>query len=75
MDGVVLFDRFMQGGRFPEVTEIQQLIRDNVPVEVVETGVGHTDDSQLEETGDDDNDDDILDDDEAMEARKYFGVM
>lgn len=83
----MLFDRSV-AGRFPEVKEIKQLIRDRIAPDM---NLGHsdTDDSKKRKTdketissseSDSDDEDDTsglddLDDDEAMEARKYFGVM
>jgi len=57
-------------GRFPEVKEIKQMIRDRISPE---KDLGHSDvkdgtESKIETGGE------TLDDDEAEEARKYFGV-
>ena len=66
MNGELLFDRATEG-RFPEVKEIKQMIRDKV---VPDKDLGHSD--VQEEEGK--NDDDDMDEDEAAEARRFFGV-
>ena len=63
----MIFDRTAQG-RFPEVKEIKQLIRDKI---VPNMDLGHSDNKIKKDSEDEDE----LDDDGAMEARKYFGVM
>jgi hypothetical protein len=68
----VLFDRSTEG-RFPEVKEIKQMIRDQI---IPTKNLGHSDikqevdgaiENQVDEEG--------VDDEEATEARRYFGVM
>ena len=77
MNGKVLFDRATEG-RFPEVKEIKQMIRDTL---VPDKDLGHSDVVQhvqdnnsiiKEQTQMDDDDDD--DEDAEEEARKFFGV-
>jgi predicted Rdx family selenoprotein len=63
LNGELLFDRATEG-RFPEVKEIKQLIRDKL---VPEKDLGHSD--IPEQIGDDE-----VDDEEAEEQRKFFGV-
>lgn len=65
MNGELIFDRSTEG-RFPEVKEIKQMIRDKI---VPDKDLGHSDVVQEEKY---DNDD--MDEDEAAEARRYFGV-
>ena len=67
LDGRMLFDRTVEG-RFPEVKEFKQLLRDQI---VPDMDLGHSD-NKIKKDGEVE---DELDDDEAMEARKYFGVM
>ena len=63
LDGECLFDRATEG-RFPEVKEIKQKIRDKV---VPDKDLGHSDVDYVKEI-------DELDDDDAAEMRKIFGV-
>jgi predicted Rdx family selenoprotein len=63
LNGELLFDRAMEG-RFPEVKEIKQLIRDKL---VPDKDLGHSD---IQEQIDDEE----IDNEEAEEQRKFFGV-
>jgi hypothetical protein len=66
LNGELIFDRADEG-RFPEVKEIKQMIRDKL---VPEKDLGHSDvPGEL-----DDEDAEELDDEEAEEQRKLFGV-
>ena len=67
MNGELIFDRSTEG-RFPEVKEIKQMIRDKV---VPDKDLGHSDVQEEEGKNDDDGD---MDEDEAAEARRFFGV-
>ena len=74
LDGELLFDR-AEEGRFPEVKEIKQMIRDKI---APEKDLGHSDIQEVEEIISDQiekADDEEMDDDEAAEQRKFFGVM
>lgn len=71
LDGTMLFDRSSEG-RFPEVKEIKQMIRDILSPD---RDLGHSDTNPKSTEVIDDDDDDTIDDDEATEARKYFGVI
>ncbi len=72
LDGNLLFDRATEG-RFPEVKEIKQMVRDQV---VPTKSLGHSDvDTEADSAGGQPVDEDGIDDDEAAEARRYFGVM
>lgn len=66
MNGELLFDRANEG-RFPEVKEIKQMIRDKINPD---KDLGHSDVQKV----DDNEEADTMDDDEAAEARRYFGV-
>lgn len=57
LNGKVLFDRTTEG-RFPEVKEIKQMIRDQLDPDM---NLGHSDINEMDE-------------DEAAQARKLFGV-
>ena len=59
LDGNLIFDR-AEAGRFPEVKEVKQLIRDQL---APSKDLGHSDKK------------DELDEDEAAEQRKFFGVQ
>ena len=60
-------------GRFPEVKEIKQLIRDQIDPDM---DLGHSDSNHENDITEDIDEDDIgMDDDAAEEARRYFGVM
>ena len=63
LNGEIIFDRATEG-RFPEVKEIKQMIRDRV---TPEKDLGHSDVKDGQNQG-------MLDEDEAAEARKFFGV-
>jgi len=67
LDDTILFDRTVEG-RFPEVKEIKQLLRDQI---VPDMDLGHSDNKIKNNQEEDDE----LDDEDAMKARKYFGVM
>ena len=69
LNGEILFDRATEG-RFPEVKEIKQMIRDKL---VPEKDLGHSDVQDLKDTIQDQIADE-MDEDEAAEARKFFGV-
>jgi selenoprotein W-related protein len=73
LDGNMLFDRSVEG-RFPEVKEIKQKIRDIIAPDM---NLGHSDGEKRKKASEsnDEDDDDDLDENEASEARKYFGVM
>jgi hypothetical protein len=58
LDGELLFDRAIEG-RFPEVKEIKQMIRDKIDPK---KDLGHSD---IQE---------VLDGEEAAEQRRFFGV-
>ena len=66
MNGELLFDRANEG-RFPEVKEIKQMIRDEINPD---KDLGHSDVQKV----DDNEEADTMDDDEGAEARRYFGV-
>ena len=70
----MLFDRATEG-RFPEVKEIKQLIRDRI---VPEKDLGHSDVQEvkdiIQEQLEDDDDSPDMDDDEAQQQRNFFGV-
>jgi predicted Rdx family selenoprotein len=63
LNGEIIFDRVTEG-RFPEVKEIKQMIRDHI---TPEKDLGHSDVKDVHNEG-------MLDEDEAAEARKFFGV-
>ena len=69
LNGDILFDRATEG-RFPEVKEIKQMIRDAL---VPDKDLGHSDVQDLKDAIQDQIADE-MDEDEAAEARKFFGV-
>ena len=70
MDGKVLFDRSSEG-RFPEVKEIKQLIRDELAPDM---DLGHSDIKEIEKTINDELSFENMSDEEAEEQRNFFGV-
>ena len=70
MDGKVLFDRSSEG-RFPEVKEIKQLIRDELAPDM---DLGHSDIKEIEKTINDELSFESMSDEEAEEQRNFFGV-
>ena len=59
LNGEMIFDRGTEG-RFPEVKEIKQMIRDRV---IPDKDLGHSDIDQNQ-----------LDEEDATDARRFFGV-
>jgi predicted Rdx family selenoprotein len=66
VNGEVVFDRKTQG-RFPEVKELKQLVRDKLAPEKY---LGHSDINDRENPNVDE-----LDDDDAAEMRAFYGVL
>jgi predicted Rdx family selenoprotein len=61
LDDFTLWDRHSQG-RFPDIKELKQLIRDGV---APDKDLGHTEENKTS---------DCMTDDEAAELRNFFGV-
>ena len=70
LDGKVLFDRAAEG-RFPEVKEIKQSIRDKLAPDM---DLGHSDIKEIEKTISDELSSESMSDEEAEEQRRFFGV-
>lgn len=71
LNGKVLFDRAAEG-RFPDVNEVEHLIRDNI---VPNKDLGHSDLHAEVGSAPEDQYDEVDDDEAAAEARRYFGVI
>lgn len=65
LNGELLFDRKTEG-RFPEVKEIKQMIRDKISPE---KDLGHSDAPKLEDIIEEQ-----ISEEDAAEQRKFFGV-
>jgi predicted Rdx family selenoprotein len=65
LDGELIFDRATEG-RFPEVKELKQLIRDKI---VPDKDLGHSDVQEVADTIQEEDDED-----ETLEQRRFFGV-
>lgn len=71
LNGETLFDRGTEG-RFPEVKEIKQAIRDSI---APEKDLGHSDIAEVQELIQKEmQNEEEIDEDEATEQRKFFGV-